>query len=57
VTRTLGIYIDETRRILGKIYGIKKRGAIGNVLREHIENLGNPLGIHWKLERNILGTK
>jgi hypothetical protein len=31
-----------------------KRGAIGNTLRKHI---GNLMGTHWELERNILGTK
>jgi hypothetical protein len=38
-----------------------KGGAIGNTfgeqianLREHIENL---MGTHWKVERNMLGTK
>jgi hypothetical protein len=37
-----------------------KRGAIGNTLGEHIENLGNILGTdgtHWELEGNILRTK
>jgi hypothetical protein len=31
-----------------------KRGAIGNTLGEHIENL---MGTHWELEGNMLGTK
>jgi hypothetical protein len=30
-----------------------KRGAIGNTLEEHVRNLGNILGTHWELERNI----
>jgi len=30
-----------------------KRGAIGNTLGKHIENL---MGTHWELERNMLGT-
>ncbi len=31
-----------------------KRGAIGNTIGEHI---GNLMGTHWELERNMLGTK
>jgi hypothetical protein len=31
-----------------------KQGAIGNTLGEHI---GNLMGTHWELERNMLGTK
>jgi hypothetical protein len=31
-----------------------KRGAIGNTLEKHIENL---MGTHQELERNMLGTK
>ncbi len=34
-----------------------KQGAIGNTFAEHIKNLGNILGIHWELEKNIEGTK
>jgi hypothetical protein len=34
-----------------------KRGAIGNTLGEHIENLRNIKGTHWELLGNILGTK
>jgi hypothetical protein len=34
-----------------------KRGAIGNTIREYIENLGNIFGTHWELEGNMLGTK
>jgi hypothetical protein len=30
-----------------------KRGAIGNTLQVHIENL---MGTHWELDRNMLGT-
>jgi hypothetical protein len=30
-----------------------KRGAIGNTLWAHIENL---MGTHWELDRNMLGT-
>ncbi len=48
-------YIAEKGRTLGL-----KRGAIGNTLEEHIGKLGtywNLMGTHWKLERNMLGTK
>jgi hypothetical protein len=31
-----------------------KRGAIGDTLGEHIENL---MGTHWEFEKNMLGTK
>jgi hypothetical protein len=31
-----------------------KGGAIGNALKEHIENL---MRTHWELERKMLGTK
>jgi hypothetical protein len=34
-----------------------KPDAIRNTLGEHIWNLGNILGIHRELERNIKGTK
>jgi hypothetical protein len=33
------------------------QSVIGNTLGEHIWNLGNILGTHWELERNMLGTK
>jgi hypothetical protein len=29
----------------------------GNTFKEHIGNLGNILGTHWELARNMLGTK
>jgi len=34
-----------------------KQGAIKNTLAEHIKNIGNILGTHWELKRNMEGTK
>jgi len=53
-------YIGGKGRTLDKIYGIKVRCYWEHPWgthwepREHIENL---MGTHWKLERNMLGTK
>jgi hypothetical protein len=42
-------YTAEKGRTLGKTYGIKER-----CYWEH--PLGNTLGTHWELDRNMLGT-
>jgi len=53
-------YIGEEGRTLGKTYGIKTTCYWEHPWgthwkpREHIKNL---MGTHWKLERNMLGTK
>jgi len=41
---------------LGKTYGIKVRCYWEHPWGTHW-NLGNILGTHWELERNMLGTK
>jgi hypothetical protein len=46
-------YIGEKGRTLGKTYGIKVRCY----LNTHGEHIGNLMGTHWDLERNMLRTK
>ncbi len=53
-------YIGEKRRTLGRTYGIKARCYWEHPWGTHWEPrecIGNLMGIHWELERNILGTK
>jgi hypothetical protein len=53
-------YVGKKGRTLGKTYGIEVRCYWEHPWgthwgpKEHIENL---MGTHWKLERNMLGTK
>ncbi len=48
-------YIGERRTPFSKAYGIKMRWC-GKHVGENIANLGNILGTHWELERNIVQT-
>ncbi len=44
-------YIGETRTTFAKAYGIKVK-----CYGEHIGNLGNLMGTHWELKRDIVRT-
>jgi hypothetical protein len=53
-------YIGEKWRTLGKTYGIKARCYWEHPWETHWEPreyIRNLMGTHWKLERNMLGTK
>jgi hypothetical protein len=46
--------VEKGRRgVWAKHMGLK-HSAFGNTLGEHV---GNLMGTHWELERNMLGTK
>jgi hypothetical protein len=50
-------YIGEKGRTLDKTYGIKVRCYWDHPWGTHREHIGNLMGTHWELERNMLGTK